>query len=66
MVDPTSDLGEDVTEENAPRCATCGQPIVRRASHHVVTWIEDASVRSAHFCDDGCRAEWEGASDVGE
>ena len=59
MVDPTSDLGEDVTEENAPRCSTCGTPIVQSPSHRVVTWIEDDTVRSAHFCDDGCRRAWD-------
>ena len=59
MVDPTSDLGEDVTEEDAPRCAVCGEPILNEASHRVVTWIEEDSVRSAHFCDESCRHEWD-------
>ncbi|WP_254837575.1 DUF7576 family protein [Natronomonas marina] len=59
MVDPTSDLGEDVTEEDAPRCDACGEPIVNEATHRVITWIEDDSVQSAHFCDEACRAEWE-------
>lgn len=54
MVDPTSDLGEDVTEENAPRCATCGEPIVKDPDHRVVTWIEDGRVQARHFCDTGC------------
>lgn len=60
MVDPTSDLGEDVTEEDAPRCRTCGEPIVGSTGHRVVTWIEDGTIRSAHFCDDDCRSEWDG------
>jgi hypothetical protein len=60
MVDPTSDLGEDVTEEDAPRCETCGEPILFGVGHRVVTWIEDGSVRSVHFCDEGCRREWDG------
>lgn len=58
MVDPTSDLGEGVTEEDAPRCAACGEPILGSADHRVVTWIEDDSVRSAHFCDEACRDVW--------
>lgn len=58
MVDPTSDLGEDVTEESAPRCENCGEPIVRERSHRVVTWIEDGEVQTAHFCDEACRDEW--------
>lgn len=60
MVDPTSDLGEDVTEEDAPRCATCGQAVVRSADHRVITWIEDGSVETAHFCDESCRSAWDG------
>ena len=58
MVDPTSDLGDDVTEENAPRCAVCDEPIVRKATHRVVTRIEDDVVVTTHFCDSTCRAEW--------
>ncbi|PSQ16080.1 hypothetical protein BRD02_05920 [Halobacteriales archaeon QS_8_69_73] len=59
MVDPMSDLGEDVTEEDAPRCAACEEPILKQAGHRVVTWIEEGSVRSVHFCDESCRREWE-------
>jgi len=58
MVDPTSDLGEDVSEDDAPRCATCGDPIVGSPTHRVTTWIEDGSVETAHFCDDDCRESW--------
>ena len=58
MVDPTSDLGEDVTEETAPRCATCAAAIVNEPTHRVVTRIEDGAVSTAHFCDSDCRAEW--------
>jgi hypothetical protein len=60
MVDPTSDLGEDVTEEDAPRCETCGEPILGSADHRVLTWIEDDSVVAVHFCDESCRSEWDG------
>ncbi|MFC6798432.1 MULTISPECIES: hypothetical protein [unclassified Haladaptatus] len=59
MVDPTSDLGEDVTEENAPRCATCGSSIVNDPNHRVLTWIEDNAVQSRHFCNEGCREQWD-------
>lgn len=59
MVDPTSDLGEDVSEADAPSCETCGQPIVNEPSHRVVTWVEDGGVVTAHFCDDSCHSEWE-------
>ncbi len=58
MVDPTSDLGEDVTEEDAPQCEACGEPILEAVDHRVVTWVEDGSVRSAHFCDKDCRHSW--------
>jgi hypothetical protein len=58
MVDPTSDLGEDVAEEDAPRCGACGEPILGAVGHRVVTWIEDGSVSAVHFCDDDCRRAW--------
>lgn len=60
MVDPTSDLGEDVTEAEAPRCAVCSEPILQDASHSVVTKIEDDSVVTTHFCSPDCQAERDG------
>jgi len=62
MVDPTSDLGEDVSEEDAPTCATCGDSILNYPNHRVITWIEDGEVQSVHFCDESCRMEWDGRS----
>lgn len=58
MVDPTSDLGEDVTEDDAPKCELCDEPIVNEPTHRVITWVEDERVHTAHFCDDECRNEW--------
>jgi len=58
MVDPTSDLNEDISEEDAPSCATCESAIVDSPNHRVITWIEDGTVQAAHFCDDDCRIEW--------
>ena len=55
MVDPTSDLGEDVDEETAPRCANCDSPIVHETTHQVVTWVEDGSAQHLHFCSAECR-----------
>jgi hypothetical protein len=60
MVDPTSDIGEDVDEADAPVCATCGASIVESETHRVITWIEDGAVQSAHFCDEQCRMDWDG------
>jgi hypothetical protein len=60
MVDPTSDLNEDVTREDAPTCRTCGNALVDSPEHRVITWIEDGQVQSAHFCDDRCRMDWDG------
>ncbi len=59
MVDPTSDLGEDIDESDAPTCATCEEPIVGSSAHRVVTWVEDGEVRVRHFCDVTCRFEWD-------
>lgn len=59
MVDPTSDLAEDIPEGDAPRCATCGDPIIDNPDHLVVTWIVDDEVRHAHFCDRACRSQWD-------
>lgn len=58
MVDPTSNLGEDVTEDDAPRCTVCEEPIVNEPTHRVITWVEDERVNTAHFCDDSCQREW--------
>jgi hypothetical protein len=58
MVDPTSDLGEDVTEADAPTCAVCGVSIVQDPDHRVVSWIGDNSVETAHFCSDDCKSDW--------
>jgi hypothetical protein len=57
MVDPTSDLAEDVTEETAPECAVCSEPIVNEPTHRVRTRIEDGSVTTVHFCSPECRDE---------
>lgn len=59
MVDPTSDLGEDVSKEDAPTCAVCESPIVQEYTHRVVTWMADGSVQTAHFCDDDCKDQWD-------
>ncbi|MFB6251142.1 MAG: hypothetical protein ABEI27_05560 [Halobellus sp.] len=56
MVDPTSDLGEDVDEADAPECVNCGEKIVQSPTHRVVTWVEGGNVSSKHFCSEECRA----------
>lgn len=61
MVDPTSDLGEGISEEEAPVCETCGATLVEAPDHRVITWIEDDEVQTAHFCDDDCRSRWDGS-----
>jgi hypothetical protein len=60
MVDPTSDHAEDVSEEDAPDCDTCGDSIVNDPDHRVITWVDGGEVQTAHFCDDACRAQWDG------
>jgi hypothetical protein len=62
MVDPTSDLNENVPEEDAPACETCGDTLVDHPNHRVITWIADGEVETAHFCDDECRMNWDGES----
>lgn len=60
MVDPTSDHHEDISEQDAPTCDTCGSPIMNEPNHRVLTWIEEGEVQSAHFCNENCRIEWDG------
>ena len=62
MVDPTSDLNEDVSAEEAPPCTVCGAAIVQDPGHTVVTRVEGGEVRTWHFCSEGCRETWDGAS----
>jgi len=52
MVDPTSDHHEDIAEDEAPECATCGDAIANEVTHRVITWIEDSTVETAHFCNE--------------
>ena len=57
MVEPTSDLGEDVDEDDAPECATCGTKIIQSPTHRVVTRIEDGRAHHTHFCSPECKAD---------
>ncbi|WP_418284656.1 DUF7576 family protein [Halorubrum sp. DTA46] len=59
MVDPTSDLEEDVDEESAPRCDACGKPAFG-AGRRIVTWIDGDEMHKRHFCTQACRDEWTG------
>lgn len=59
MVDPTSDLEEDVDPADAPQCGACGDPIVDDPEHRVVTWVEEGGIEAVHFCDEACRADWD-------
>jgi len=58
MVDPTSELNEDISPEDAPVCETCDAALVDTPDQRVVTWIADGAVRTVHFCDEACRSEW--------
>ena len=58
MADPTSALGEDVTEENAPPCEVCGEPVVQDPDHRVLTEVEDGQVVHTHFCSEACLEEF--------
>ncbi len=58
MVDPTSDLNEDVSEDDAPTCAVCGDALVQDPDHRVVTRVRDGEVQTTHFCSDAHRDEW--------
>jgi len=58
MVDPTSDLNEDVDDADAPACAACGATVAMVSTHRVTTSVEDGTVETAHFCDDDCRENW--------
>jgi hypothetical protein len=59
MVDPTSELEENVDEADAPQCATCGARVAMEPTHRVRTWVEDGTVQTAHFCDDDCYEDWD-------
>ncbi|PSP64579.1 hypothetical protein BRC79_09870 [Halobacteriales archaeon QH_8_67_27] len=60
MVDPTSDLNEDVSADEAPTCAVCGDALVENPDHRVVTRVDDGEVVTTHFCSDAHRDEWSG------
>ncbi|PSQ54924.1 hypothetical protein BRD22_11055 [Halobacteriales archaeon SW_8_68_21] len=58
MVDPTSELEEDVDEESAPRCAACGEPALG-VGRRTVTWVEGGDAVHRRFCSAACRAAWD-------
>ncbi len=60
MVDPTSDLNEDVAEDDAPTCAVCGDALVQNPDHRVITRVTDGEVETTHFCSEAHRDEWTG------
>lgn len=62
MVDPTSDLNENISPEDAPSCETCQTVLTNAPNHRVITWIEDGAVQTAHFCNERCRMDWSGNS----
>lgn len=64
MVEPTSDHAEGITEEEAPRCDTCGGAIVESPTHRVRSWIEEGRVQTVHFCDDACLRDWDGDTEA--
>ncbi|MFB6108597.1 MAG: hypothetical protein ABEJ82_07135 [Haloplanus sp.] len=58
MVDPTSDIGEDVDENSAPTCETCGKKILREPNHRVIARFDGGVVQQLHFCSDDCLDAW--------
>lgn len=58
MVDPTSDLNENVDEEDAPSCETCGATLAAASEQRTISWVEDGTVHTVHFCDDECLNDW--------
>ena len=62
MVDPTSDLNENISEDDAPDCETCGTVLVQMPTHRVITWVEDGEVQTVHFCDEDCLTDWQHAT----
>ncbi|WP_323190909.1 hypothetical protein [Halostella sp. PRR32] len=58
MVDPTSDLGEAVSADDAPNCANCGESTVPAADRRVHTTIVDGAVDRRQFCSEACLDEW--------
>ena len=61
MVDPTSEHHEDIDEEDAPNCAVCDAAIANEVTHRVIAGVDGDAVETAHFCDEDCRASWDGA-----
>jgi len=58
MVDPTSDIGEGVDEEDAPECAVCSERIVELPTHRVISTVTDGQIEHVHVCSDECRSAY--------
>ena len=40
-------------------CHFVGDGVANEVTHRVITWIEEGTVQTAHFCDEDCRMNWD-------
>lgn len=49
----------DATDDDAPRCHYCDDPVGGSSDRRVVPSVEDGTAIHLHFCDDDCLEAWE-------
>ncbi|WP_440766140.1 DUF7576 family protein [Natronorubrum sp. DTA7] len=49
----------DSTDEDAPDCRACGDPVASSSEQRVVTTLENGEAQYLHFCSDDCLENWE-------
>jgi len=52
----------DSTDEDAPECRQCGDPVESSSERRVITTVEDGTTVYKHFCNDDCRELWEASA----
>ena len=58
MVDPTSDIGEGLDKENAPKCAVCSERIIELPTHRVIPIVNKGQVKHVDVCSEKCRSTY--------
>jgi len=47
-----------IPKKNAPKCAVCGDRIVRYPTQRVIATTKDGKVEYKHFCDAACESSY--------
>jgi len=49
----------DSTDDDAPTCRDCGEPVKTDSSHRIASTVEDGKAVHLYFCTDDCFENWD-------